>query len=105
MRAKWKISPIPQSPNPNQRPQLRTGLLVPVARTTGPGVRCERRELFGFGLQSMLATALLSTSGRGDRQTLFQIDERSKFATQKGLIFGLVLGTIITVRGSFSIVS
>ena len=26
MKAKWKISPIPQSPNPNQRPQLRSGL-------------------------------------------------------------------------------
>src|SRR6516164_2603645 len=36
MKAKWKISPIPQSPNPNQRPQPRSGLLVPVARTAGP---------------------------------------------------------------------
>ena len=65
MKAKWKISPIPQSPNPNQRPQLRSGPLVPVARTAGPGVRCERRELFGFGLQAMLATALVSAFGRG----------------------------------------
>src|SRR5262249_24208982 len=64
MKAKWKILPIPQSPNPNQRLQLRSGLLVPVALTAGPGVRCERRELFGFGLQAMLATALRSRSWR-----------------------------------------
>jgi hypothetical protein len=65
MKAKWTILPIPQSPNPNQRLQLRSGLLVPVTRTAGPGVRCERRELFGFGLQAMLATALVSAFGRG----------------------------------------
>src|SRR5260370_36966888 len=51
MKAKWKISPIPQSPNPNQRPQLRSGLLVPVARTAGPGVRCERPD---FGKEDRL---------------------------------------------------
>jgi hypothetical protein len=30
------------------------------------------------------------TSASGGADTLFQIDERSKFQTQKGLIFGLV---------------
>src|SRR5262249_6703482 len=52
-------------PNPNQRPQLRSGLLVPVARTAGPRVRCERRELFGFWPPGMLAMALVSAFGRG----------------------------------------
>jgi hypothetical protein len=28
-------------------------------------VRCEHRELFGFGLQAMLVTALVSAFGRG----------------------------------------